>query len=194
VKSVKPLFIAAFCLLFSLTGTTYAKPPAKKAEPTEKAEERAEETLPIEELRAFAEIFSRVKNDYVEKVSDKVLLEHAISGMVQGLDPHSSYLNNEEYQELQEGTSGVFGGLGIEVGLEDGFVKVIIDEADHQLLGVAIVGPEASDLISESALALEMCAFAEDVALTVHPHPTLGEGVMEAFKHSIGEAIHIKNR
>ena len=61
-------------------------------------------------------------------------------------------------------------------------------------LGVAIVGPEASDLISESALALEMCAFAEDVALTVHPHPTLGEGVMEAFKHALGEAIHIMNR
>jgi len=71
---------------------------------------------------------------------------------------------------------------------------VIIDESDHQLLGVAIVGPEASDLISESALALEMCAFAEDVALTVHPHPTLGEGVMEAFKHALGEAIHIMNR
>jgi dihydrolipoamide dehydrogenase len=85
-------------------------------------------------------------------------------------------------------------GRAMAVSETDGFVKVIIDEADHQLLGVAIVGPEASDLISESALALEMCAFAEDVALTVHPHPTLGEGVMEAFKHSIGEAIHIKNR
>jgi dihydrolipoamide dehydrogenase len=76
----------------------------------------------------------------------------------------------------------------------DGFIKTIIDEADHQLLGVGIVGPEASDLISESALALEMCAFAEDVALTVHPHPTLGEGVMEAFKHALGEAVHIMNR
>jgi len=76
----------------------------------------------------------------------------------------------------------------------DGFVKVIIDEADHQLLGVAIVGPDASDLISETALALEMCAFAEDVALTVHPHPTLSESIMEAFKHSVGEAIHIMNR
>jgi dihydrolipoamide dehydrogenase len=85
-------------------------------------------------------------------------------------------------------------GRAMAVSETDGFIKVIIDESDHQLLGVAIVGPEASDLISESALALEMCAFAEDVALTVHPHPTLGEGVMEAFKHALGEAIHIMNR
>jgi dihydrolipoamide dehydrogenase len=76
----------------------------------------------------------------------------------------------------------------------EGFVKVIIDEEDNRLLGVGIVGPEASDLISEAALAIEMCAFAEDVALTVHPHPTLGESVMEAFKHSIREAIHVMNR
>lgn len=77
----------------------------------------------------------------------------------------------------------------------DGFIKVITDkDNDDKVLGVGIVGPEASDLISESALALEMHAFAEDVALTVHPHPTLGEGVMEAFKHALGEAIHIANR
>jgi len=85
-------------------------------------------------------------------------------------------------------------GRAMAVGETDGFIKVIIDEGDNQILGVAIVGPEASDLISESALALEMCAFAEDVALTVHPHPTLGEGVMEAFKHALGEAVHIMNR
>ena len=85
-------------------------------------------------------------------------------------------------------------GRAMAVSETDGFIKVIVDESDHQLLGVAIVGPEASDLIGESALALEMCAFAEDVALTVHPHPTLGEGVMEAFKHALGEAVHIMNR
>ncbi|MEM7137892.1 MAG: dihydrolipoyl dehydrogenase [Myxococcota bacterium] len=85
-------------------------------------------------------------------------------------------------------------GRAMSVSETDGFIKVIIDEGDHQLLGVAIVGPEAADLISESALAMEMCAFAEDVALTVHPHPTLGEGVMESFKHALGEAIHIMNR
>jgi dihydrolipoamide dehydrogenase len=85
-------------------------------------------------------------------------------------------------------------GRAMAVSETDGFIKVIIDETDHQLLGVGIVGPEAADLISESALAMEMCAFAEDVALTVHPHPTLGEGVMESFKSALGEAIHIMNR
>lgn len=76
----------------------------------------------------------------------------------------------------------------------NGFVKVLIDKADNRLLGIHIVGPEASDLISEAALAIEMGAYAEDVALTVHPHPTLGEAVMEAAKHALGEAIHIANR
>ncbi|MFV8752003.1 dihydrolipoyl dehydrogenase [Nannocystaceae bacterium ST9] len=75
-----------------------------------------------------------------------------------------------------------------------GFVKVLVDKSDNRLLGIHIVGPEASDLISEAALAIEMGAYAEDIALTVHPHPTLGEAVMEAAKHAIGEAIHVGNR
>lgn len=85
-------------------------------------------------------------------------------------------------------------GRAMAVSETDGFIKVIISEEDNLVLGVSIVGPEASDLISEASLALEMSAFAEDVALTVHPHPTLGESMMEAFKHAIGEAVHIMNR
>ncbi len=81
----------------------------------------------------------------------------------------------------------------------DGFVKVIAeksgkDKHDYRIVGVHIVGPEASDLISEAALALEMDAYVDDVALTIHPHPTLGESVMEAAKAAIGEAIHVLNR
>lgn len=76
----------------------------------------------------------------------------------------------------------------------DGFIKTIIDADTHEVLGVGIVGPEASDLISEASLAIEMCAFAEDVHLTIHPHPTLGESMMESFKHALGEAVHIMNR
>ena len=74
-----------------------------------------------------------------------------------------------------------------------GFVKVIADADDERVLGVHIVGPEASDLISEAALAIEMGAYVPDISLTIHPHPTLGEAVMEAAKHAIGEAIHIAN-
>ncbi|MEM9693953.1 MAG: dihydrolipoyl dehydrogenase, partial [Myxococcota bacterium] len=76
----------------------------------------------------------------------------------------------------------------------DGFVKVIADKNTQQILGVHIVGPEASAMISEAALSLEMAAFVEDVMLTVHPHPTLGEAFMEAAAHSIGQAVHIQNR
>lgn len=83
-------------------------------------------------------------------------------------------------------------GRALALGENEGLVKVVAD--DERLLGVGIAGPEASELIGEAALALEMVAAAEDVALTIHPHPTLSEGVMEAFKHAMGEAIHIANR
>ncbi|MFA7097454.1 MAG: S41 family peptidase [Gammaproteobacteria bacterium] len=101
-------------------------------------------TLPLEELRAFTEVFARIKNDYVEPVDDKVLLENAIRGMLSGLDPHSSYLDTDEFKDLQVGTTGEFGGLGIEVGMEDGFVKVIapIDDTPAQRAGI-----QAGDLI-----------------------------------------------
>ncbi|NOU00826.1 MAG: S41 family peptidase [Gallionella sp.] len=82
-------------------------------------------TLPIEDLRAFTEVFGRIKSDYVEPVSDKKLITEAITGMLNGLDPHSAYLDAEAYKELNDTTHGEFGGLGIEVGMEDGLVKVI---------------------------------------------------------------------
>lgn len=96
------------------------------------------DSLPLEELRVFAEIFGRIKANYVEPVADKVLLENAIRGMVSGLDPHSSYLDSDEFKDLQVGTKGEFGGLGIEVGMEDGFVKVIspIDDTPAQRAGI----------------------------------------------------------
>lgn len=81
--------------------------------------------LPVEELRAFSEVFGRIKSDYVEPVSDKKLITEAINGMLSGLDPHSAYLDAEGFRELQVGTQGEFGGLGIEVGMEEGLVKVI---------------------------------------------------------------------
>ena len=87
--------------------------------------EREPEPLPLEDLRAFSEIFGKIKSDYVEPVEDKKLITEAINGMLAGLDPHSAYLDNEAFKELQVGTQGEFGGLGIEVGMEDGFVKVV---------------------------------------------------------------------
>lgn len=81
--------------------------------------------LPLDELRQLADVFGLIKSDYVEPVEDKKLLTDAISGMVASLDPHSAYLDKKALQELKEGTQGKFGGLGIEVGTEDGYVKVI---------------------------------------------------------------------
>ncbi len=100
--------------------------------------------LPLRELRAFTEVFEKIKTDYVEPVGDTDLLENAIRGMLSGLDPHSNYLDPDAFKDLQVGTSGEFGGLGIEVGMEDGFVKVIapIDDTPAQRAGV-----QAGDLI-----------------------------------------------
>src|SRR3954452_21676977 len=89
------------------------------------ADRAARAPLPIEELRAFTEVVDAIKKNYVEPVEDKKLFTEAINGMLTGLDPHSAYLDQEAFKELQVGTQGQFGGLGIEVGMEDGFVKVI---------------------------------------------------------------------
>ena len=106
--------------------------------------EQQKVSIPVEELRTFTEVFAKIKSDYVEPVDDKTLLENAIRGMLSGLDPHSTYLDPDGYKELQVGTTGRFGGLGIEVGLEDGFVKVIspIDDTPAKRAGV-----EPGDLI-----------------------------------------------
>lgn len=112
------------------------------------AEETETETasIPVEELRLFAEVFDRIKSAYVEPVSDKKLLEDAIRGMLSGLDPHSAYLDAKAYENLQVHTSGQFGGLGIEVGLQDGFIRVIapIDDTPAQRAGI-----QAGDLITK---------------------------------------------
>jgi len=102
------------------------------------------EQIPFEDLQAFTEVFSKVKSDYVETVDEKKLIEDAIRGMLNGLDPHSAFLNTTEFTDLKIGTTGQFGGLGIEVGMENGFVKVIspIDDTPASRAGV-----KASDLI-----------------------------------------------
>jgi len=100
--------------------------------------------LPIQDLRTFAEVFNAIKQGYVEPVEDKKLINNAISGMVSNLDPHSTYLDAEAFKELQVGTHGEFGGLGIEVGMEDGFVKVIAPIEDTP---AARAGLKSGDLI-----------------------------------------------
>lgn len=104
----------------------------------------AAQSIPVEDIRSLSEVFGKIKDNYVEEVGDKELLENAIRGMLTGLDPHSTYLDKEAFRELRVGTTGEFGGLGIVVGLEDGFVKVIspIDDTPAQRAGI-----KAGDLI-----------------------------------------------
>ncbi|MEK7206806.1 MAG: S41 family peptidase [Pseudomonadota bacterium] len=100
--------------------------------------------LPLDELRNFTEIFSRIKTDYVEPVEDKKLLSDAIQGMLAGLDPHSNYLDAESFKEMRVETEGQFGGLGIEVTMENGFVKVVSPIEDTP---AARAGVKTGDLI-----------------------------------------------
>ena len=87
--------------------------------------EKSAEALPLKDLQAFVEILNRVKSDYVEPVSDDKLIENAVRGMLTGLDPHSSYMDKEEFKDMNTVTTGKFGGLGIEVQMKDGLVFVV---------------------------------------------------------------------
>ena len=108
------------------------------------AERHGSGALPLEELRTFTEVYSKIKSDYVEDVNDKELLEDAIAGMLVGLDPHSSYLDPQGFKEVRIGTEGQFGGLGIEVTMENGFVKVVSPIEDTP---AARAGLKPGDLI-----------------------------------------------
>lgn len=112
--SLTTLRRVACLLLVAVVTPSFAADEAKKPEP-----------LPLEQLQVFAQVFSQIKENYVTEVDDKELLENAIRGMLEGLDPHSAYLDAEAFRDMRISTSGRFGGLGLEVQMQDGFVKVI---------------------------------------------------------------------
>ena len=126
-------FALAVLVVIAFGGVTYETPSANV-------------TLPVKELRLFSDIYARIKSSYVDEVSDEKLLEGAINGMLGELDPYSVYVKERSYQDLQIGTSGKFGGLGIEVDMEGDFVEVIapIDDTPAQRAGIL-----AGDLIGK---------------------------------------------
>ena len=147
MKSVFQSGIFKRVIMAAALGSCLSLPLAAAEAPESEAELSApEKTLPLDELRLFTEVFQRIKSSYVEPVDDAKLLEDALRGMIAGLDPHSAYLEPSEFESLQAHTSGEFGGLGIEVGIEDGFVRVItpIDDTPAQRAGV-----KAGDLITK---------------------------------------------
>ena len=129
-----------FSALADATSTASPMPPPVAHEP----DTPTIQALPLEELRVFTRVYSNVRASYIKDIDDATLLEYAIKGILSELDPHSAYLDANKFDDLQVQTSGEFGGLGIEVGMEDGFVKVIspIDDTPAQRAGI-----EAGDLI-----------------------------------------------
>ncbi len=133
LRSPGLLFKSALALLtlvcFSLSSVVQADKNKKSSD---------ESQLPLEELRTFTRVYDHVRNSYVREVSDTQLLEYAIKGMIAELDPHSAYLDKEAFAELQATTSGEFGGVGLEVGLDEGFIKVItpLDGSPSQKAGI----------------------------------------------------------
>ncbi len=140
---------------------------AEQSAPAIEDTETGKAPLPLEELRTFAEVMDRVKAAYVEPIDDKTLLENAIKGMLSNLDPHSAYLEPEAFAELQESTSGEFGGLGVEIGQEDGFLKVISPIDDSP---AAAAGIQAGDFI-----------------IKIDGQPTKGLSMMEAVEKMRGK-------
>jgi carboxyl-terminal processing protease len=130
-------YVAFSTVLIGQLLTTHALASTEVIEDTP-AFQAQEGKLPLQELRNFTEIFDRIRNAYVEPVDDETLLQYAIDGMLSNLDPHSDYLLPEDFNELQEHTSGKFGGLGIEVAIEEGLIKVIspIDDTPAEKAGI----------------------------------------------------------
>ncbi|ASP40678.1 peptidase S41 [Bacterioplanes sanyensis] len=149
-------------LLLSLNVFATDAPTQPEAAPA-----ATEGQLPLQELRNFTEIFERIRSAYVEEVDDKTLFEYAINGMLSSLDPHSAYLQPDDYNDLQEHTSGKFGGLGIEVGMEDGLIRVVtpIDDTPAQQAGI-----ESGDLI-----------------VTLDGDPVMGMSLTDAIERMRGE-------
>lgn len=149
LKSKLPFLLTALlALIFSTTAL---------AENTANESKASKEVIPLQELRTFTEIFDRIRTSYVNEVDDATLFKYAINGMLNSLDPHSAYLEDDEFLDLQEHTTGKFGGLGIEISQEDGLILVIspIDDTPAQKAGI-----QAGDLIvsidNEAVLGLSL--------------------------------------
>jgi len=162
--------LAATALSLSIPALADTQEQTATDPATENAAEQVvdiQQELPLQDLRTFTEIFERIRSSYVEEIDDHTLFNNAIKGMLSSLDPHSAYLQEEDFSDLQENTSGKFGGLGIEVGMENGLVRVIspIDDTPAQRAGI-----RAGDLI-----------------VTLDKEPVMGMSLNDAVSRMRGE-------
>ena len=180
--------LSALLLALLLSATAWAQQDDAGIEP-----EPQQEELPLDMLQIFAEVFLQVKKSYVDPVGDKVLLENAVRGMLAGLDPHTAYLTEKSYNTLQEGTTGKFGGLGIEIGMQDGIIRVIAPIEDTPAERAGLQPGDLIEKIDDNAVrgytiheAVELMRGApgSDVTLTV-----LRQGVPEALTVTITRDI-----
>ena len=132
--------------------------------------------LPLNEVRMFTEALDRIRMSYVEEIDDQTLLENAIRGMLAGLDPHSSYMAGEDFDLLEETTTGEFGGLGVEVGRENGYIRIIspIDDSPADRAGIKagdliiqIDNKPLREMLPEEAAQMMRGAPGTDVTITV---------------------------
>lgn len=149
--------------------------------------------LPLDEVRIFTEVLNRIRNAYVEPIDDKTLLENAVRGMLAGIDPHSSYLANEEFDNLQEMTTGEFGGLGVQVGVNNGFITIIspVDGSPADIAGIKagdivikIDDTPTSDITIDETTDLMRGEPGTDIVLTI-----LREGADEALEITVTRDI-----
>lgn len=165
---------------------------------TEQAQDSVENLpLPLDEVRIFTQVLNRIRNAYVEPIDDKTLLENAVRGMLAGIDPHSSYLVNEEFDNLQEMTTGEFGGLGVQVGVNNGFITIIspVDGSPADIAGIKagdivikIDDKSTSDITIDETTDLMRGPPGTDIVLTV-----LREGADEALEITVTRDVITSN-
>lgn len=190
------LIVTAFFVCGQFSPNLFAQEQAPAVEPEDTEEVSSEQTktpLPLEQIRSFADIFTRIKANYVEEVSDEQLLEYAVEGMLSGLDPHSVYLKEDRFEALNEGTTGAFSGLGMEVIMEGGFIKVIapIDDTPAAEAGIKtgdliirMDGKPVSGLNLNEATELMRGAPGTEITLTI-----LRESEPEPFDVTLTRAV-----
>lgn len=183
-------FVSGFLLVAGFTGI-HSFAQEQRTAGTQPETEDYSETY--RELNLFGEVFERVRAEYVEPVKDKELIETAVNGMLTSLDPHSAYLNEESFEEMQVNTRGTFGGLGIEVTMENGFVKVVspIDDTPAFRAGIQ-AGDYITDIDGETVMGMALNDAVEKMRGEVGSKITLNvrrEGVAEPMEFIIARDI-----